>query len=183
MSTNGLETDLTTNHPRFSKENNKSVIKVSYQLKLEGNNCNSERAYASVLQHCFKEGAGYGPAPSIIAPGEPISGKGFIRQMNPVGLREEIIEAISHKSFTYTVLNPAVYSYPVTYHLGVFNFEDHGEENNKVTVHWTVEYIPMKYTCNFAGLLTRAIINLYLSALAKYMKCDNYVIERKESAF
>ena len=153
---------------------------LKMNLRLEGIAISLTQVYQSAIQRCFIEGAGFGPSPVILRPGASDgSGLGLIRQMNPVQLQEEIIDCCVPNYFAYQVLNPKFYSYPVTFHLGQFHFEEHrpAAANGKsvVDVIWQ-EYIPMRFSMDAAHLFTRFIVNLYLNALRKYCECDKFSI-------
>lgn len=163
-----------------------TLRKISYKLSLVG--VSKQTAFDATLNHLFVNGAGFPPRPEILAPGDSISGKGFKRLVRPVGLIEEILDSERSSYLTYTVRNPSRLAYPVTHHLGRFDFAaavtDNQQESatESCNILWTVEYTPMNFSFNLAGIITTAVITSYLPSLAKHLNCLDFVMEEQTQA-
>mmetsp|Transcript_33391 Transcript_33391/g.34022 ORF Transcript_33391/g.34022 Transcript_33391/m.34022 type:complete len:188 (-) Transcript_33391:94-657(-) len=157
------------------------VSKISLSIRL--NNSPKSSTYDATIQHLWRENAGLG-LPIILDSGDKKTGNGLRREVRPIGLRERITSASYPDRFEYTIENPSLLIYPVTYHKGYFYFEEMksvpSERESKSNLNsgsgcrlvWDVEYVPMRLMGPIVVFITNTIQKLYLSALAKYMDSE-----------
>lgn len=126
----------------------------------------SSKVYSSCIEYLFREGAGLGQ-PLILDAGNKITGVGLRRQLPVVGLIETILDGNGNDSFSYTVENPTLFTYPVTWHRGKFTFEKCADGNTDL--HWQVDFVPIKFCGPLAVSFTKLILGIYLNALSKHL--------------
>jgi hypothetical protein len=163
-----------------STSSNRPINAKTIRFNQRFSSASRSEVYEAVVNYLFRQGGGFGPPPRIIEAGEVKSGRGLLREVAPIGLRERILEAKQGEEFTYTVENPSPFMYPTDYHLGTFSFSE--GRDGATTLTWTIDYLPMKRP--LAGFLTRKISQtigqIYLGNLAKYLNEDAKITETIE---
>ena len=84
--------------------------------------------YDGILNHLFRDGANLGPPPEILDEGDSTSGNGFRRKLIPVGIIEKIIDAKINSEIIYTIENPTLFTYPVSFHQATIQLTKEGAD-------------------------------------------------------
>ena len=136
-------------------------------------NIAANKVYDSSVQHLFRDGAGLG-APTILNAGDTVTGVGLKRQLPFVGLIETIIDGNidgnGQSFFTYTVENPTIFTYPVSWHRGYFEFDELGD--GSTMLNWQVDFVPLRFCGPFAKGFTEIILTIYLKALSAHLNVE-----------